>query len=91
MIGKKHLNWKLISIGIVIVYMTTLILSCTNDSLNITVEPTYAGSVSRESGGGFISLLVASNKGYRFDHWDGDFSGSISPINIPVGEVKNIY
>jgi hypothetical protein len=65
-----------------------------NHNVQISVSPSAAGTVSRNSGnyeaGTQLSINATPSKGYRFDHWGGDVTGNSDKVSILVDSDKNI-
>lgn len=63
-------------------------------SLNVSISPSEAGSVSPAEGyfasGTELTLSVTPASGYTFDHWSGDASGSSTITNITMDSDKSI-
>ena len=63
-------------------------------SLNVSISPSEAGSVSPAEGyfasGTELTLSVTPASGYTFDHWSGHASGSSTIISITMDSDKSI-
>lgn len=64
--------------------------------LNISVSPEGAGYIRQDPLGGIydigttVTITAHANNGYKFDHWDGDVSGSDPTIQITMDKDKDI-
>jgi beta-lactamase superfamily II metal-dependent hydrolase len=63
-------------------------------TLNVSVDPPQAGSVSPSSGdydsGLQITLAASPLSGYTFDYWDGAASGSSNTVTITMNSNKTV-
>lgn len=65
-------------------------------SLSITVRPSGAGSVDRDTNtstfayGDSVQLTASANPGYRFDRWSGDVTGSTDTQGLNVTGAMNV-
>ena len=64
-------------------------------TLNTSVEPENGGSISPD-GGEFIRdsevevEAIPTGSGWKFDRWEGDFSGSLNPISLTMNGNKTL-
>jgi hypothetical protein len=63
-------------------------------SLTTSVSPAGSGSVSPSSGtyvsGTNVTLTATAASGWKFDHWDGDASGSSNPVTVTMNSNKSV-
>ena len=63
-------------------------------NLTTSVSSAGGGSVSPGSGtydeGTTVILTATPASGYRFDHWEGDVSGTVTPTNITINSNKSV-
>jgi hypothetical protein len=61
-------------------------------TLTITVDPAGSGSVSPGGGtyddGAAVTLTAIPASGYHFDHWEGDASGNVTAVIVPMNSNK---
>jgi uncharacterized repeat protein (TIGR02543 family) len=63
-------------------------------TLTTTVNPAGSGSVSPGSGtyddDTAVTLTAVPASGYRFDHWEGDASGNVTAVTVPMNSNKTV-
>jgi hypothetical protein len=78
----------------VVIAVVAVVTPTPTYTLNVSVNPPQAGSVS-PSGGEYesglqITLNATPASGYTFDYWDGAASGSLNIVNITMNSNKTI-
>lgn len=67
-----------------------LLSGCPTGPVTLSVSAAGPGSVQLSPAGGsypfgtLVTLSAEPNPGARFDHWEGDLSGSITPLTVPM-------
>jgi uncharacterized repeat protein (TIGR02543 family) len=84
----------IIAIIVVIVLVIPPLLKTPTHTLNVSVSPSGAGSVSPSGGeyksGVQVTLTASPASGYTFDYWSGGASGTTSTITVTMDSDKSL-
>jgi len=71
-------------------------ISISGHTLNITINPTGSGSVTKNPNKSqynhneIVELTASPSSSYQFDHWEGDLSGNSNPASMTMSGNKNV-
>lgn len=74
----------------------TAVFTATTVTLTTSVSPSGAGSVELTPPGGVyntgqtVNVKATANSGFVFDHWEGDLSGNVNPVDVVMNAPKSI-